>query len=58
MKAARLHPGESKLRLEDVEKPEPLAGYAIIKVRSAGVCATETHFVEGRSVSSPLRQSA
>lgn len=47
MKAARLHPGESKLRLEDVEKPEPLAGCAIIKVRAAGVCATETHFVEG-----------
>ncbi len=47
MKAARLHPGESRLRVEDIDKPELSAGYAIIKVKAAGVCATETHFVEG-----------
>jgi len=47
MKAARLHPGESKLRIDEVEKPKLEKGYAIIKVRAAGVCATETHFVEG-----------
>jgi propanol-preferring alcohol dehydrogenase len=55
MKAARLYPGASVLTIDEVEKPKLQNGHAIIKIRAAGVCATETHFVEGLiPVGSPL----
>jgi propanol-preferring alcohol dehydrogenase len=47
MRAARYHgPGDS-LRLEDVPVPQPGAGEALVRVRAAGVCHTELHFLSG-----------
>jgi len=47
MRAARYHgPGDS-LRLEDVPIPQPGAGEALVRVRAAGVCHTELHFLSG-----------
>jgi propanol-preferring alcohol dehydrogenase len=47
MRAARYHgPGDS-LRLEDVPVPQPSAGEALVRVRAAGVCHTELHFLSG-----------
>ena len=47
MRAARYHgPGDS-LRLEEVPIPQPGAGEALVRVRAAGVCHTELHFLSG-----------
>jgi len=47
MRAARYHgPGDS-LRLEDVPVPQPSAGEALVRVRAAGICHTELHFLSG-----------
>jgi propanol-preferring alcohol dehydrogenase len=47
MRAARYHgPGDS-LRLEDVPIPEPGPGEALVRVKAAGVCHTELHFLSG-----------
>jgi len=47
MRAARYHgPGDS-LRLEDVPIPQPGPGEALVRVRAAGVCHTELHFLSG-----------
>lgn len=47
MRAARYHgPGDS-LRLEEVPIPQAGAGEALVRVRAAGVCHTELHFLSG-----------
>jgi D-arabinose 1-dehydrogenase-like Zn-dependent alcohol dehydrogenase len=47
MRAARYHgPGDS-LCLEEVPIPQPGAGEALVRVRAAGVCHTELHFLSG-----------
>ncbi len=47
MRAARYHgPGES-LRLEEVPVPQPGLGEALVRVKAAGICHTELHFLSG-----------
>lgn len=47
MKAARYHgPGE-RLFLEEVKTPTPGPGEVLVRVRAAGVCHTELHFLSG-----------
>ena len=47
MKAARYHRGEDHLRIEEVETPSPRLSEVVVKVRAAGVCHTDLHFLEG-----------
>lgn len=47
MKVARFYkPGEG-LRLEEAEKPVTVPGTAVVRMRAAGVCGTELHFLNG-----------
>lgn len=52
MKAARYHRGETRLRVEEAEKPRAQEGEVLVRVRAAGVCHTDLHFLEG-SMKSP-----
>jgi propanol-preferring alcohol dehydrogenase len=45
--AARLHPGESRLRLEEVPIPEPEADEVLVRVVGAGVCRSDIHVLDG-----------
>jgi len=47
MRAARLYRAGEKFKIEDIEKPKLEKNTAIIKVKAAGVCATELDFIEG-----------
>jgi len=47
MKAAFLYKAEQPFQIKDIEKPKLEPGTAIVKVRAAGVCATELDFIEG-----------
>lgn len=47
MKAARLDVRDHHLALEDVPRPTPGPGQAVIKVESAGVCLSDVHLLEG-----------
>ena len=47
MRAARLHPGESALRIEDVPVPEPTGDQVLIRVAGAGVCRSDVHIADG-----------
>ena len=38
---------ERPLRIEDVPRPTPGAGYVLLKVRACGVCRTDLHITEG-----------
>lgn len=47
MKAAVIHELKKPLVIKEVAMPEVPAGYALIKVRAAGVCGTELHYIDG-----------
>jgi len=47
MKAARIHKPGEMLRIEEIEKPKLEKDTAVVKVKAAGVCATELDFLEG-----------
>lgn len=46
MKAARVHEDLS-LKIEDVERPAPGPGDALVRLHAAGVCATDLHIMDG-----------
>lgn len=47
MKVARLYRAGEMLRIEEADKPVADAGSAVVRVRAAGVCGTELHFLNG-----------
>lgn len=47
MKAARLHKGGNFLQLDEVEIPKISPNEVLVRVRAAGVCHTELHFLNG-----------
>ncbi len=47
MRALRYHGPRKPLRLEDVPTPEPGPGEVVVRVRAAGICHTELHFLSG-----------
>ena len=47
MKAARMHEIGKPLKIEDIPKPVVPDGWALLKVRAAGVCGTELHLLDG-----------
>ena len=47
MRAARLHGGERRLRIEDVPVPEPQADQVLVRVAGAGVCRSDLHVLDG-----------
>jgi propanol-preferring alcohol dehydrogenase len=47
MLAARLHAGETRLRLEEVPTPEPVGDQVLVLVAGAGVCRSDLHVLDG-----------
>jgi propanol-preferring alcohol dehydrogenase len=47
MLAARLHAGETRLRLEGVPVPKPAGGQVLVRVAGAGVCRSDLHVLDG-----------
>jgi propanol-preferring alcohol dehydrogenase len=47
MLAARLHAGESRLRLERVPVPEPGGDQVLVRVAGAGLCRSDLHILDG-----------
>jgi len=47
MQAVRYHGPHQPLRLEDVPRPAPGPGEVLVRVRAAGLCHTELHFLSG-----------
>ena len=51
MKAAVFRPELARrgafLQIEEVERPQPRAGYVVLRVIACGVCRTDLHIVEG-----------
>jgi propanol-preferring alcohol dehydrogenase len=47
MRAIRYHGPKQPLRLETVPKPAPGPGEVVVKVKAAGICHTELHFLSG-----------
>ena len=39
--------GKNQIRLEDVPKPEPRAGEAVIRITATTICGTDVHIVRG-----------
>lgn len=46
MKAALYYKGEKALRIEEVPKPTPGPGEALVKVAACGVCHTDLHYLD------------
>lgn len=58
MKAIRLH-GPLEMRLDEIERPIPKPGEALIRVRAVGVCGSDIHVykaggVDGTQTTTPL----
>ncbi|AGL03387.1 zinc-dependent dehydrogenase [Desulfoscipio gibsoniae] len=49
MKAAVVH-GMNDIRIEDVPRPQPAPGEVVIKVRAAGICATDVKMLLGQGL--------
>ena len=47
MKAARLHEFGQPLRIEELQKPEPLADEVLLQVDACGVCHSDLHIAHG-----------
>ncbi len=47
MKAAVVHSFGQPLEIQEVERPEPQPGQAVIKIEASGVCHTDLHAAEG-----------
>lgn len=47
MKAVRYHGPGKPLQMEEIARPAPGQGEVLVKVRSAGLCHTELHFLSG-----------
>ena len=47
MRAARLHGGERRLRLEEVPTPQPSGDEVLVRVTGAGVCHSDLHVLDG-----------
>src|SRR5215212_3631062 len=47
MRAIRYHGPKTPLRLEEVPLPEPAPGEVRVRVKAAGLCHTDLHFVSG-----------
>lgn len=47
MKAMRYHGDGGPLRLEEMPRPEPGPGQALVRVHACGVCRTDLHVVDG-----------
>ncbi|MFB6490503.1 MAG: zinc-binding dehydrogenase [Thermoproteus sp. AZ2] len=47
MRAARFHGPGKPLSIEEVEKPKAGPGEVVMRVRAAGICHTELHFLDG-----------
>jgi propanol-preferring alcohol dehydrogenase len=47
MLSFRYHPGEKALVKEEIDRPKPGPNDAILRVRSAGVCHSDLHVLEG-----------
>jgi propanol-preferring alcohol dehydrogenase len=47
MKAARYYGPEQPLRIEEVQKPKISKGDVLVRVRAAGLCHTDLHFLDG-----------
>ncbi|WP_432487304.1 alcohol dehydrogenase catalytic domain-containing protein [Kineococcus sp. SYSU DK018] len=47
MKAARFTGPGRPIEVQEVPRPEPGPGEVLVRVRAAGVCATELHFTQG-----------
>ncbi len=47
MKAIRYHGPGQPLRLEDIPQPSPGPGEVLVRVKAAGICHTDLHFLSG-----------
>ena len=47
MEAAVLNAAQTPLEITDLTIDEPVAGEALVRVISAGVCHSDLHFIEG-----------
>lgn len=47
MKAAVLHEYGEPLEITEVETPQPSDGWAVVRVRAAGICGTDLKLIEG-----------
>jgi threonine dehydrogenase-like Zn-dependent dehydrogenase len=50
--AARLHEGDSRLRLEDVAIPTPAPGECLVEVAACGLCGSDLHILDGVTATS------
>lgn len=42
-----VHLEQSKVRIEDAPQPSPQPGYALLRMRTAGICSTDLHLQRG-----------
>jgi S-(hydroxymethyl)glutathione dehydrogenase/alcohol dehydrogenase len=54
MRAAVLHEARKPLEIEEVEIGSPQAGEVLVRIAASGVCRSDLHVVDGRSVISRL----
>lgn len=50
MKAVRFYGAGQPMRLEEVETPKPTDKQVLVKVKAAGICHTDLHFLDGTLV--------